>query len=390
LRQDPVGGEYSRLVPTDEGEQPMRVLLSTIGSRGDVQPLLALAAQLRGTGHEASLCAPPDFAELAAAHAVPFVPVGPRVRDGTTGDPRDAIADMVAGQFATLRNAADGCDVLVGCNQLQVAARSVAELLGIRYVFADYSPIAFPSPHHLPPGQQEPGADPCGVWAQEAERRNTLFGPALNEQRAAAGLAPVTDVLAHLFTDRPLLAADPTLAPWPGGDLDVTQTGAWLLHDERPLPAEVTDFLEDGDAPVYFGFGSMSAPRSTGAAAVEAARALGRRAIVLRGWGELDLADAPDCLAITEANFQALFPRVAAVVHHGGAGTTTAAAMAGVPQVVVPHLYDQYYFAERVQALGIGATGEPLAETLDKALGTATAVDIRTDGTRVAAGYVTG
>jgi vancomycin aglycone glucosyltransferase len=373
----------------------MRALLSTIGSRGDVQPLLALAVALRELGHEARLCAPPDFRDLAEAHDVPFVPVGPRVRSGATGDPKDAIADMVAGQFATLREAAAGCDVLVGCNQLQVAARSVAELLGLRYVFADYSPIAFPSPHHLPPRlpgpPPEPGADPRTVWARERDSRNALFGAALNEQRAAAGLAPVTDVLGHLLTDRPLLAADPALAPWPGGDLDVTQTGAWLLRDERPLPAEVTDFLADGEPPVYFGFGSMSTPRSTGTAVVDAARALGRRAIVLRGWGELDLADATDCLAITEANFRALFPRVAAVVHHGGAGTTTAAALAGVPQVVVPHLYDQYYFAERVQSLGIGATGEPLAEALDRALGTASAaVEIRTDGAAVAAKYVIG
>ncbi|MBB4905758.1 glycosyltransferase [Actinophytocola algeriensis] len=377
----------------------MRALLSTTGSRGDVQPLLALAVRLRELGHEARLSAPPDFAELAAAHAVPFVPVGPRVRSGATGDPKDAVADMVAGQFATLRAAAAGCDVLVGCNQLQVAAHSVAELLGLRYVFADYSPIAFPSAHHLPPRlpgpRPEPGADPRTVWAQEAARRNAVFGPALNDQRTAAGLAPVTDVLAHILTDRPLLAADPALAPWPApADLDVTQTGAWLLPDERPLPPEVTDFLADGEAPVYFGFGSTHTPRSTGAAVVEAARALGRRAIVLRGWADLDLAAAPDCLAITEANFGALFPRVAAVVHHGGAGTTTAAALAGVPQVVVPHRYDQYYFADRVQALGIGAAGdESLTGALERALGAAAAAkafEVRTDGVRIAARYVLG
>lgn len=374
----------------------MRALLSTIGSRGDVQPLLALAVQLRELGHEALLCAPPDFRDLVEAHGLPFVPVGPRVRGGAAGDPANAVAGMVAGQFTTLREAAAGCDVLVGCNQLQVAARSVAELLGLRYVFADYSPVAFPSPHHLPPPlpgrQPSPDTEPRTVWAREAERRNAIFGPALNEQRAAVGLSPVTDVLAHILTDRPLLAADPALAPWPApADLDVTQTGAWLLRDDRPLPAEVTDFLADGEPPVYFGFGSMVSPRSTGAAAVEAARALGRRAIVLRGWGELD---APDCLVIAEANFRALFPRVAAVVHHGGAGTTTAAALAGVPQVVVPHLYDQYYFADRVQALGIGTAGEDsLTEALKRALelaAAAAAFEVRADGARVAAAYVTG
>ena len=79
---------------------------------------------------------------------------------------------------------------------------------------------------------------------------------------------------------------------------------------------------------------------------IQAARALGRRAIVSRGWADLSLVDdEPDCLAIGEVNLQALFTRVAAVVHHGGAGTTTAAALAGAPQVVIPQHYDQHYWA---------------------------------------------
>lgn len=373
----------------------MRALLSTIGSRGDVQPLLALAVQLRRLGHEARLCAPPDFAELAEEHALPFAPVGRRVRTATA-DPATAVAHMIEDQFAALRSAAADRDVIVGANQLQVAAPSVAEELGIRYVFADYSPIAFPSPHHLPPpmpGAQRDG-DPATVWTHEAERRNAIFGPALNEHRTAAGLAPVTDVLAHILTDHPLLAADPALAPWPG-DSPMTQTGAWLPDDDRPLSPELTAFLDDGEPPVYFGFGSMTSPRANGAAMVDTARAVGRRAIVLRGWGEVDLDPAPDCHTITEANFRALFPRVAAVVHHGGAGTTTAAARARVPQVVVPHRYDQHYFAERVTTLGIGTTGDDLADALARALdpavvAAARAFEVRGDGAEIAARYVSG
>ncbi|GAB1510728.1 glycosyltransferase [Actinophytocola sp. KF-1] len=374
----------------------MRVLLSTIGSRGDVQPLVALGVRLRELGHEARLCAPPDFRAFAGEHGLPFVPVGPELRTGARAvDPRTAVADMVAGQFAALRTAAADCDVLVGCNQLQVAAPSVAESLGIRYVFADYSPIAFPSPHHLPPRLpgQRPGEDPATAWAHEAERRTATFGPALNEHRAAAGLDPVTDVLAHILTDRPLLAADPALAPAPP-DLAATQTGAWLLPDDRPLAPEVSAFLDDGEPPVYVGFGSTLAPNTTGAAAVGAVRALGRRAIVLRGWGGLAPEPAPDCLTIAEANLPALFGRVAAVVHHGGAGTTTAAALARAPQVVVPQHYDQHYFAERVTALGIGATGElteALARALDPAVAArARAFEVRTDGALVAAASVSG
>ena len=99
---------------------------------------------------------------------------------------------------------------------------------------------------------------------------------------------------------------------------------------------------------------------------IQAARALGRRAIVSRGWADLSLVDnEPDCLAIGEVNQQALFKRVAAVVHHGGAGTTTAAALAGAPQVVIPQMYDQHYWAQRVHHLGIGTAHAPGAPTTD-------------------------
>ena len=105
---------------------------------------------------------------------------------------------------------------------------------------------------------------------------------------------------------------------------------------------------------------------------IDAARALGRRAIVSRGWADLSLVDnEPDGLVIGDVNQQALFTHVAAVVHHGGAGTTTAAAIAGAPQVVVPQLYDQHYWAQRVDDLGIGtahASGIPTTDSLTRAL----------------------
>lgn len=133
---------------------------------------------------------------------------------------------------------------------------------------------------------------------------------------------------------------------------------------------------------------------------IEAARALGRRAIVSRGWADLSpVDDQPDCLAIGDVNHHALFPRVAAVIHHGGAGTTTAAALAGAPQVVIPQVYDQHYWAERIRQLGIGtahAHGTPAAASLTAALQQALHPDVaarartiaaavRRDGARTAA-----
>jgi vancomycin aglycone glucosyltransferase len=183
-------------------------------------------------------------------------------------------------------------------------------------------------------------------------------------------------------------------------DLDVVQTGAWTYSDHRQLSPELEVFLDAGEAPVYLGFGSMRAPQDVSQAMINAARAVGRRAIVSRGWAGVTLPDnEPDCLSVEEVNLQALFGRVAAVVHHGGAGTTTAAAKAGTPQVVVPQIYDQHYWAKRVHHLGIGtahAPGTPTADSLTEALShtiqpdvaaraRAVAASVRTDGAEIAA-----
>lgn len=203
------------------------------------------------------------------------------------------------------------------------------------------------------------------------------------------------------MTDRPWLATDPMLGPWPDpADPGVAQTGAWIAPDQRPLPAELVTFLEAGEPPVYFGFGSMPAPRDLGQVMIEAARELGHRAIVSRGWAGLSpLDDEPDRLSIGEVNQQALFRRVAAVVHHGGAGTTTTAAQAGAPQVIIPQRYDQHYWAQRIHHLGLGTAHPPAMPTvgsLTTALSHALrpgpaaraqviAAAVRTDGARVAA-----
>jgi vancomycin aglycone glucosyltransferase len=365
----------------------MRVLLSTIGSQGDVQPLVALALQLRDLGQEVRLCVPPDFREWIDGLGLPVTPIGPELRKLTASSPapptpappsperlRQIMEATVATQFETITAAAQGCDVIVGATALQIAAPSVAERLGIPYVFAAYCPTVLPSPHHapIPLGMlgQTPApetADNRELWAEDARHWNDTWGPVLNAHRASAGLAPVDDVRGYVLTGRPWLAADPTLAPWPDpADPTVFQTGAWILPDERPLSPEIETFLAAGEPPVYFGFGSMRAPQDVNDVITKTARELGRRAIVSRGWGDLSLVDSrQDCFAIDEVNQQALFKRAAAVVHHGGAGTTTAAALAGAPQVVVPQLYDQHYFAQRVHDLGVGAAHPPGAATTD-------------------------
>lgn len=374
----------------------MRILLSTIGSRGDVQPLVALATELRALGADVHLCVPPDFEPWIADLDFTVTPIGPELRTMSPPAPermRALAIESVAVQFETLTRAARGCDVIVGATALQIAARSIAERMGIRYEFVAFCPTVLPSPIH---------ATPLAPTASDARRFHDLFGATLNAHRASLGLAPVDDVRAHVFTDRPWLASDPTLGPWPDpDDATVLQTPAWILTDDRALTPELVRFLDAGEPPVYFGFGSMRAAQEDLARAmIDAARAAGRRAIVARGWADLAVAEAgSDCLTIGEVNQQALFPRVAAVVHHGGAGTTTAAALCGAPQVVVPQMYDQHYWAKRVEDLGIGrahAPGAITAASLSGALAhalssdvaaraRALAPDVRRDGAAIAA-----
>ena len=393
----------------------MRVLLSTYGSRGDVEPVVGLAVQLRALGAEVRMCAPPDkeFAELLAGVGVPLVPVGPlmgsMVRPSSAAGASRRVSELAA-QFNPVAAAAEGCDAFLATGLAHFASRSVAEKLGIPYVYATFCPFLLPSPHHAPPpapllpGQPFPPevTDNRVLWDLNAQSFNALHGEALNTHRASIGLPPVDDVRNFIVTDHPWLAADPTLAPWPEtSDLDVVHTGAWILPDERLLPDELVAFLDAGAAPVYVGFGSMRrVSEDIARVAIEAIRAQGGRALVARGWADLALIDdEDDCFAVGEVNQQALFGRVAAVVHHGGAGTTTTAAYAGAPQVVVPQAGDQQYWAGRVADLGIGAAHDgptPTIESLSAALRTAltpetrmraaaVAGTIRTDGATVAA-----
>ena len=264
-------------------------------------------------------------------------------------------------------------------------------------MLATFHVFGLPSRHFAPaarPGKQSPAGetDNRALWAHDAERVNALYAEPLNRGREAIGLPQIANVRDHVVTEQPWLAADPVLAPWQDlTDLDIVQTGAWILPDERPLPDELETFLDAGEPPVYVGFGSMAmrASPDLGRVATEAARANGRRLLLGRGWADLSLTDnRDDCLVVGDVNHRALFTLVAAVVHHDGAGTTTTAAVAGAPQVVVPQIVDQPYWARRVAELGIGAAHEgpvPTSGSLASALGIALAPETRARATVVAA-----
>ncbi|WP_031470513.1 glycosyltransferase [Sciscionella sediminilitoris] len=393
----------------------MRVLLSTYGTRGDVEPLVALAVRLRTLGVQVRMCTPSDedFAGQLGGFGIPLVPVGPPVGNlmrRKTPPSAEEFAryrtELVDAQFAAFPAAFEDCDAVVAAGLAQIATRSVAESAGIPYVYTSYSAINLPSPHHAPPprsGWPEPEeSDNPALWRRDAEQVNAQFKETLNGHRSALGLPPVDNVRDHVYTERPWLAADPVLGPWREiPDLDVVQTGAWTLPDERPLPDELVAFLDAGEPPVYVGFGSVRPSPDIVRRAVEAIRAHGRRALVSGNRADLEvIGEHEDCFALGEVNQQRLFTRVAAVVHHGGAGTTLTAAKAGTPQVVAAiQLADTPYWAGRVADLGIGValdgpavTGESLSAALKTVLAPEArdrarqvGTEIRTDGAEVAA-----
>ena len=385
----------------------MRALLAAVGTRGDVQPALALALELRKLGHAVRLCISPNFVDWAKSLGLEAVPMGvemrmPAQRSGTMPKLtpqelrrlRESMPDLITDQFEIIGEAAEGCDVIVGANAHQYAAPSIAEYAGIGCVTAVYAPVALPSPDLAPPptpGQaadattrasiEEQWRDTARVWNERALERINYN----RDQRPGA--------------DRRIV--DATLAPVPATPgREIFQTGTWVLADDTPVSKDVDAFLEGGEPPILVGFGSMPAAADVSRRLIGAVRAVGRRIIVSRGWADLDLVDnAPDCVATGDVNYDLLLPRVAAIVHHGGAGTTAAAARAGVPQVVAPMFSDQFYWANRIVDLGLGVTTPhstmteesltaSLREVLRREVGVRAhtlAVQLRRDGAEVAA-----
>jgi vancomycin aglycone glucosyltransferase len=351
----------------------MRVLITTYGSRGDVQPVVALAIALRSQGTDVRFCSPADqeFVDLLARYQQPLIPAFSSVKDWVAraklarlGLPQLSKL-MITEQYEVLAQAAQGCDLVVatGLFPAKAAAQAVAEKLGLQFASVSFCPRYLPSPDLAPvefPGWPHPAGetDNRTLWAFNAKAMNGLFGEAVNAHRAAIGLPTVENVRDHVFSQHPLLASDAILGPWQPSDMcDGVQAGAWMLADPRPLPSELTAFLDAGSPPIYVGFGSMpmQAAPDAARAAIDAIRARGNRTVLapgLAGFSAID--DGADCFVTGEVNQQMLFPRVAAVIHHGGAGTTFAAARAGTPQLIVPQVADQFYWAERVADLGTG------------------------------------
>jgi UDP:flavonoid glycosyltransferase YjiC (YdhE family) len=344
----------------------MTILIVAGGTRGDVQPMLALALELRRRGHQVRFGAAPNFEGWIRQHQLPFRAVGRDIQAflASTGTDISAALASLKGdlrrEYVVVGEESAGADVIVGAS-VTCAGVSWAEKRGVPYLYFVFSPSLIPSRHHPSPTcpwlHLPRFANRLSWWGVRL-LWNRLFRRVLDEERATLGLGPVRDTWSHI-QDAPLVVAcDPALArPAPDAPPRVMQPGPLLLAESSPLPPELERFLGAGPPPVYLGFGSMPdrRPARTTALVLQALARAGTRAVLARGWAGLGAqAAGPDLFVVDSVPHAALFPRVAAVVHHGGSGTTTAAARAGVPQLVIPHLLDQFFWGERVRTLELG------------------------------------
>lgn len=355
----------------------MQFALVVEGTRGDVYPLLVLGASLVSEGHRVRVCAPPDFERDAVERGLEFRPLGVSARvfmadaaaalhDGGLSMLREMkrfSRTSIETQFRVLPGAIAGCDRVIAAGTVTGAA-SIAELHGIPFQYVIYTPALLRSAQHSPaffPFQLRSRWMNRLLWSFTETAVAFGIGRKINAERRVLGLAPITDFLRHAVSERPVVAVDRPLARVPDDcELEVEQIRCLHPLEGEPLPPKLQSFLDAGPPPVYLGFGSMPDPNpvETTQRLLGAIDRLGCRALISRGWAGLGEASLPEgVMVIDPVAHQTLFPQVSVVVHHGGAGTTHSAARAGIPQIIVPHVLDQFYFARRVEDLGVGPRG---------------------------------
>jgi vancomycin aglycone glucosyltransferase len=354
----------------------MRILLAPHGTRGDVQPMVALALGLQERGHNVSFVSPANFVTWIQSYGFDTQSDGIDV-EALLRSPGSDLQSLSWQMrylsintpllFEPVAQASDGCDLIVGAG-LQFAASSVAEWRQVPYAHVVFCPCASPNSVTPPPNvhsQTLPRWVNRMLWKAAAPMADLALRGHINRGRANVGLKAQDRPISQLLKERTILAADRDLGPLADdAPTNAVSTDAWVLDEPGTLDRRIETFLQQGRAPVYIGFGSMVALRAPQLVedAVAAVRAIGRRAIIAGGWAALNrhTKAADDLLTIDDVPHALIFPKVAAAVHHGGAGTTTAAARAGVPQVLLPHILDQYYWAHRVEALGLGPPAVPI------------------------------
>lgn len=382
----------------------MRVTITTGGSRGDLQPYVALAVGLRQHGVDVRIATSSEFEGFVREQGLDFHPVALDVQQ-IIGDLLEkgggvmGLGRGLAEQFGPLMeqnledywSASEDADAIVwgpsgflGCY--------IAQARGIPAAAAEMQPIVRPT------GRYRSAVTPAlpsfvgdGRAAEIANRLSYVlvhevfwqsFRPYINRTLTEGlGLEPMIALEpSRRATDSAELALcgwSPSVLPRPSDYGDhMHVTGYWFLDAGKTWepPADLMDFLDSGSPPVSVGFGSMNRvdPERMVEVVSSALRRSGNRGILLTGWSGMERADLPDdVFAIEGAPHDWLFPRVAAAVHHGGSGTTGASLRAGVPTVTVPFFFDQQFWGETVATLGAGPPPVSRGRTLDERLATA-------------------
>jgi sterol 3beta-glucosyltransferase len=386
----------------------MKVCIVASGSRGDVQPTVALAAALAARGHETRLVAPKNFGALAEGRGFAFHPMPIDVAAMASDPVHDILVSGRGSPLAFIRWSREwwramvypiACAILEGGESAECVVATgiadtlggmLAERLGAPCIHAWWAPM-FPARDFLfdtaeTPLPHLPGwVNRAAVLAFEQAVWIAMRG-SYRASHALYGLSPpgwTPPLRKAVARGEPLLLAYsgallPRSREWPA---NVEPTGWWFLDAGANWtpPAALERFLADGPPPVYVGFGSMLfADRAvTVAATLGALERVGARAIISAGWGGLTREDLPSTVfALEEAPHDWLFPRMAAIVHHGGAGTTGATLRAGKPSVVTPFIVDQFAWGRLLAGHGLAPaplphrtlTTEALAAALTQAL----------------------
>lgn len=417
---------------------PPRIVLCTAGSLGDLHPFIALGLALKARGVQAEIATSVEYGAKVEAEGLVFHRVGPGVErlSADLGMDLAGLTEAIARSDRFLFEkvmlpyletwtrevevVARGSSAVVGAT-FAAGAAMAAELAAVPYVSAALQPTVVFSAYDPPFLPRAPWLRPASgggqLWLNRATiglaRASTAhWTRPINRVRAALGLPSSDANLLFDGTARADLALglySPLLSPaQPDAPPGFAVTG-YAAYDSEAGGASVMTpdlerFLAEGSAPVVFTLGSAAVHIAGDfyRESLEAARRLGRRAVLLVGpEGDRSGADGPDVIALPYAPFSHLFPRAAAVVHQGGVGTTQQAVRAGRPQVVVPFLGDQFDNAARVVRLGCGATlgrgryrSGRVAEVLNRVLEDATMVETaaqlgvvaaREDGAGVAA-----
>lgn len=347
----------------------MKVLLAAHGSRGDVYPIIALARRFKSEGHEVTMLTQQTFIEVLNSSGINGLFTSEDARKEMDGldDDGSSVGNSIKWaqksleeEFALLGEASKDADVLI-CTNNEFSVSSIAEARGLPAFRVAYIP-SIPGRNVPPliPWQNLPEFLCPPMWNLINKGLDFMALKTANRERAALGLAPIKSLSKHFMaTFTNLFSFNEKLAPphssWPEGSYHYC---GYAFEDQgKELPRELEDFIKAGDAPIYLGFGSVSVknPEAFTDMALEAAKMAGCRLVMSRGWTGLGRENMPEhTILIDDVPHDLLFPRMAAVCHHGGSGTVHRGARAGVPQFIMPVIIDQFFWGKRIHNLGAG------------------------------------